>query len=87
MKRRWIVFTIGIVVGGVLLWYSLRDLQLDEVWTTVRQANYWWLIPAVAVYFISVWFRSWRWGFLLRSSKKISANRLFQTSRPCGVSG
>ena len=77
MKRRWLIFAVGIVVGGVLLWYSLRDLQLDEVWVTIRQANYWWLIPAVAVYFISVWFRSWRWGFLLRASKKVSANRLF----------
>ncbi len=77
MKRRWLVFALGIVIGGVLLWYSLRDLQLAEVWTTVRQANYWWLIPAVAVYFISVWFRSWRWGFLLRATKKVSPNRLF----------
>jgi uncharacterized protein (TIRG00374 family) len=77
VKKRWVVLAIGVLVGGLLLWYSLRDQRLDEVWATIRQANYWWLLPGVAVYFISVWFRSWRWGFLLRGSKSVSANRLF----------
>jgi uncharacterized protein (TIRG00374 family) len=77
VKRRWIVFAVGILVGGLLLWYSLRDQRLDQVWATIRQAYYWWLVPAVIVYFISVWFRAWRWGFLLRASKKVSTNRLF----------
>jgi hypothetical protein len=31
----------------------------------------------VAVYFVSVWFRSWRWGFLLRASKRVPTHRLF----------
>ncbi len=73
-KRRWLV---GIPISAGLLWFALRDTNWAEVWTSLRQANYWWLIPGVAVYFISVWFRAWRWGFLLRSSKQVSANRLF----------
>jgi len=77
VKRRWIVLIVGLVVGLAFLWYALADLQLREVLTGLRTANYLWLIPAVAVYFISVWFRAWRWGFLLRSSKRVSANRLF----------
>lgn len=77
MKRRWPVLVIGLLVSLTLAWYALRDLRLDEVWTTVLAANYWWLIPGVAVYFVSVWFRAWRWGFLLRSIKRVSANRLF----------
>ena len=77
MRRRWFILVIGLIVSLGFLWYALRDLHLGEVWTAVRGANYWWLIPGVVVYFVSVWFRAWRWGFLLRGSKTVSANRLF----------
>jgi len=77
VKRRWPILIIGLLVSTVLLWYTLRDLHLGEVWTVLQEANYWWLIPGVAVYFVSVWFRAWRWGFLLRKSKRVSVNRLF----------
>jgi uncharacterized protein (TIRG00374 family) len=77
VRRRWFIIVIGLVVSLGFLWYALRDLHLGEVWTALQGANYWWLVPGVAVYFISVWFRAWRWGFLLRGSKTVSANRLF----------
>lgn len=77
MKRRWLFIVIGLLISLSLLWYALRDLHLDTVWRVLQGANYWWLIPGVAVYFVSVWFRAWRWGFLLRGSKRVSANRLF----------
>jgi hypothetical protein len=77
VRRRWFIFVIGFAISLGFLWYALRDLQLGEVLTALGEANYLWLIPGVAVYFISVWFRAWRWRFLLRGSKSISANRLF----------
>jgi uncharacterized protein (TIRG00374 family) len=77
MKRRWLVFAAGFVISLAFLWLALKDLQLDQVLVSLQGANYLWLVPGVAVYFISVWFRSWRWGFLLRSSKQVSAGRLF----------
>ena len=77
MKQRWPIFVIGLLVSMGLLWYALRDLHMEEIWAALQGANYWWLVPGVAVYFVSVWFRAWRWGFLLRSSKQVSANRLF----------
>jgi uncharacterized protein (TIRG00374 family) len=66
-----------LLVSVGLLWYALRDLHLEEIWAALQGANYWWLLPGVAIYFISVWFRAWRWGFLLRSSKQVPASRLF----------
>jgi uncharacterized protein (TIRG00374 family) len=77
VRRRWFIIIIGAGLGLVFLWYALRDLHLAEVWAALQDANFWWLIPGVAVYFVSVWFRAWRWGFLLRASKPVSANRLF----------
>jgi uncharacterized protein (TIRG00374 family) len=77
VKRRWPIFILGLLISVGFLWFALRDLHLEEIWMALRGANYWWLVPGVAVYFISVWFRSWRWGFLLRGSKSVPANRLF----------
>jgi len=76
-RKRWLFLILGLVVSSGLLWFALRDLQWAEIQAALLGANYWWLIPGVAVYFISVWFRSWRWGFLLRGSKRVSANRLY----------
>ncbi len=77
MKRRWPILLLGLLVSLFFLWFALRDLHLGEVWAAIRQANFWWLVPGVLVYFVSVWFRAWRWGFLLRSSKRVTATRLF----------
>ena len=77
MRRRWFILAIGLAVSLGFLWYALRDLHLGEVGAALQGANYWWLVPGVAVYFVSVWFRAWRWGFLLRGSKPVPANRLF----------
>ncbi len=77
VKKRWPVLLLGLAVSLLFLWLALRNLELDHVLAALRGANYWWLFPGVAVYFVSVWFRAWRWGFLLRGSKRVAATRLF----------
>jgi uncharacterized protein (TIRG00374 family) len=77
LRERWPVLILGLAVSAGLLWSALRDLELGAILTALRGANYWWLLPGVAVYFVSVWFRSWRWGFLLRATRRVSANRLY----------
>ncbi len=56
---------------------ALRGLKLDQVWLHIRGANYWWLLPSVLVYFVAVWVRTWRWGYMLRPLKRVSTARLF----------
>ncbi len=75
--RRWLALVLGLVVSVALLWFALGGLHIEEVATALREANYWWLIPGVVVYFVSVWFRAWRWGFLLRGSKRVFTHCLF----------
>ena len=76
MLKRW-QFWAGLLISAVFLYFSLRGLKLDQVWETVRQARYAWLVPGVAVYFVAVWARSWRWHYMLRPLKKISTNSMF----------
>lgn len=68
---------VGVIISLVFLYLGMRGLKLDQVWDDVRQANYVWLIPAVLVYFVAVWGRTWRWHYLLRPIKAIPIRRLF----------
>jgi uncharacterized protein (TIRG00374 family) len=70
-------FWIGVLISAVFLYFALRGLHLGEFWVALEGANYWLLIPAVAVYFIGVWVRAWRWHYMLRPLKKISTNSMF----------
>jgi hypothetical protein len=76
MLRRW-QFWVGLLISAVFLFLSLRGLKLAEVWGYVRGADYIWLLPGVAVYFVGVWVRSWRWHYMLRPLKKIPTRTMF----------
>lgn len=68
---------LGIIISAVFLYLSLRGLQLAEFWDALKNAHYWYLIPGVAVYFLAVWVRAWRWHYMLRPLKKIPTTPMF----------
>jgi len=74
--KRW-QFWLGMLVSLVFVYFSVRPLNLDEVWQTLKTARYLWLIPGVAVYFVAVWARAWRWHYMLRPVKKIPTSSMF----------
>jgi hypothetical protein len=80
MKK--IVFWLGIAVSILFLALALRGLKLDAFWADVQRADLIWLVPGIAVYFVAVWFRAWRWAFMLRpltpsGASRVTANRLY----------
>ena len=74
--RRWI-FWAGVTISIVLLILSLRGLNLPDVWQALQRANLIWLLPGIAVYFVAVGVRTWRWAYLLRPQKFVPVGRLF----------
>jgi uncharacterized protein (TIRG00374 family) len=74
--RSW-KFWIGVLISAICVYIALQGLNLREFWDTVREANYWWLIPGIAIYFVAVWVRTWRWNAMLRHIKVIPLARLF----------
>ena len=72
-----LVIWIGIGVSALFLYAALRGLNLGLVWRLMKQANYWWIIPGVLVYFLGVWLRTWRWHYMLRQFKPVPVKRLF----------
>ncbi len=76
MLKRW-QFWLGLAVSAVFLYFALRGLDLPTVWQYMKAADYWWLLPGVAIYFFGVWARTWRWHFMLRALKPVPLRRLF----------
>ena len=74
--KRW-QFWVGVAISLIFLYIALRGLGLRDLGEAMTQANYWWLIPGVLVYFVGVWVRSWRWHYLLKPVKAISTAKLF----------
>jgi uncharacterized protein (TIRG00374 family) len=74
--KKW-QFWVGVLISLAFIWLALRGLRLDQFWGVVQSANYWWLVPGVAVYFVAVWARAWRWHYLLRPIKNIPTRAVF----------
>jgi glycosyltransferase 2 family protein len=74
--KRW-QFWLGVFISLAFLFLVVRKLNLGDFWVTLKTANYWWLIPGIAVYFMGVWARAWRWHYLLRPVKSIPTRTMF----------
>ena len=77
MRR--ILFWVGVAISIVLLYFSLRGLELEQVWQSLQQANFLWLLPGIVTYFIAVAVRTWRWSYLLRPNKHVAYGTLYET--------
>ncbi len=74
--KRW-QFWIGVLISAVFLYFVVRKLDWEAFWLSLETANYWWIVPGVAVYFVAVWARAWRWHYLLKPVKSIKTSVMF----------
>ena len=74
--KKW-QFWLVVLISVLFIWLSVRGLKLNEFWGAVKQANYFWLLPGIGVYFIGVWVRAWRWHYLLKPMKEIPTKTMF----------
>jgi uncharacterized protein (TIRG00374 family) len=74
--KRW-QFWVGVLISILFLWWALRGLKLEDMLAVLPQVNFWWLLPGIAVYFLGVWARAWRWHYLLRPVKAVPTVEMF----------
>jgi len=70
-------FWLGLVGSLVFLALLFYRVDLEKLGGALKGANYLFIIPSLAAYFLSVWFRTLRWQYLLRGSKRVSQGRLY----------
>jgi hypothetical protein len=72
-RQLWLGILGTILFLGLFFWRTdLRDMA-----NALADANYWWFAPAVALWFVSAWFRSLRWRYLLRPIADIPTRTLY----------
>ena len=74
--RNW-RFWIGLGVSLILLLVLLYQVDLSEVGDALANANYLYLAPSIALYFVAVYFRAVRWRYLLSPMKVLQVGRLY----------
>jgi uncharacterized protein (TIRG00374 family) len=72
-KRYW----LGIAISAALLFLMFRSVDFASVGRAFSQADFVFLIPALALYFAGVFVRSIRWGVLLGRVQRLGLKRLF----------
>ena len=75
--KRSLQLLIGIAVSAFFIYLTVPSLHLPEVARTIRAANYWWILPGIAVYFVGLWARAWRWHYTLRHLKPVPVRALY----------
>jgi uncharacterized protein (TIRG00374 family) len=68
---------IGVLGTALFLGLFFWRTDLGDMADKLAEANYWWFAPAIAVWFLSAWFRSLRWRYLLRPIAKLSTETLY----------
>ena len=72
-RRLW----LGLGGTGLFLGLFFWRTDLGELGDALAQANYWWVVPAVAIWFVSAAFRSLRWHYLLRRLANLRTRTLY----------
>ena len=68
---------LGIGVSAVFLVFLVWTIEFADLVQALKEANYLYLIPAVVIYFIGIYFRAARWRYILSPIRDVSAMRLY----------
>lgn len=68
---------LSLLISGAFIYRAFRDIDYGLMFETLRQANYWLLLPGIAFIFVSHWLRAVRWGYFMAPIKKIDTPTLF----------
>jgi glycosyltransferase 2 family protein len=80
MSRRSSAIIIGAVISIVALWITVRQIEFDKVAAALETANYWLLIPNIAIILLGMYQRAWRWRRMALPIKKVAFNKLLSAT-------
>ena len=69
-KKIILSFIAGLLLSGIALYVTFKDIPLAELVAYLETVNYWWVIPTVAIALMSFSIRVVRWQLLLNPVKK-----------------
>ena len=70
-------FWLGLTVSALLLLLVVYRVDLGGFKDALGDAEYLYLVPAIALYFVAVYFRAVRWRYLLQPLRRFRVSRLY----------
>ncbi len=77
LPRNKLKIGLGLLISVGFLLLAFRQLDFDQMKHAFAMANYWLLLPALVILFVSHWLRAVRWQILLRPMQAIPNGTLF----------
>jgi uncharacterized protein (TIRG00374 family) len=54
----------GLAISALFAYLAVRNVSWSSVWRALRESNYWWLLPGLAVLAVAILARALRWRYL-----------------------
>ncbi len=80
VNRQRIIIILGILISAICTWLFARKIEWYQLGKAFREANYIYLLPAIAVVLLSYVVRAIRWQILMQPIKKVSFMSLFSAT-------
>jgi glycosyltransferase 2 family protein len=75
-QKKLLSLAIGVVISVVLMWVLFREIDIAKLGDALRGANYWWLLPNIALIIFSMYLRAYRWSYMLEPVKRVAYQQL-----------
>jgi uncharacterized protein (TIRG00374 family) len=76
-RRTWLSLAVAAPLAALLLWLTLRNMDLGEVWTRLKSARAGWFAAAVAAQAFALVLRAIRWRVLLNAEGSLPLKTVF----------
>lgn len=80
MKKK-IQILLGFAIAAFLIWALFRNTDWHAVGQALRGANWWWLLLAHALVFVTFITRVRRWSYIVRTAKPVSFRAMFSATQ------
>ncbi|WP_337044501.1 lysylphosphatidylglycerol synthase transmembrane domain-containing protein [Emticicia sp. 17c] len=58
-------YVVSLAIAGGLLWFVFKDIDLNELWGKIKQADYRWVGLSAVLSLLAHWSRAYRWALML----------------------
>ncbi len=77
MLKKHSKIVIGLFISAIFMYLALRKVDYEQMVQAFKKADYWMILPGLALLFFSHWLRSVRWRFLLNPVSRPPVSTLY----------
>lgn len=79
-RKKAVYVSVGVIISVILLVMLFRNISFRELAGALAGANYWWLLPNIALVTFAMHQRAFRWKFMLNPIKDVPFSKLLSAT-------